>query len=213
MAREAGWTLLRGVAATAALGTILAQRSAEPARRAGTWVAGEAAVVGRAARTAPSKLGSVVRTAAEPAVEVAEDIEETWRNTMGMIRNTIVFSAGYVLGARAGKERYYQLRDTANRLAQRPEVQQARERVVSTVSSKLPGRGRGGSGGMGSTDDMGAGGTSGLGTSRRRRRNRGQDVSPALTQVGDDSIIASSDLTIDLAAESETSSTQRPGTI
>ncbi len=130
---------------------------------------------------------------------------------MGMIRNTIVFSAGYMLGSRAGRERYEQIMRTANSLAQRPEVQQARERMMSSI-------GMGGQSGSGSEMGSagGATGSTGMGRSiRRGRRGRGMEETPSLAQVQDDEIIASSDLAIDLTAETETSAspTQRPGTI
>jgi hypothetical protein len=47
------------------------------------------------------------------------------------------FAAGYVLGARAGRERYEQLKRQATRLAQNPQVKQTTQRVASTTGSKV----------------------------------------------------------------------------
>jgi hypothetical protein len=47
------------------------------------------------------------------------------------------FAAGYVLGAKAGRERYQQLKEQASRLAERPEVKQATRRVADTTIGKL----------------------------------------------------------------------------
>jgi hypothetical protein len=40
-------------------------------------------------------------------------------------------AAGYVLGAKAGRQRYQQLTESARRLRQRPEVERATERAVA----------------------------------------------------------------------------------
>ena len=42
---------------------------------------------------------------------------------MGLIRNAVLIGAGYVLGSRAGTERYDEIVRTARALAARPEVQ------------------------------------------------------------------------------------------
>jgi hypothetical protein len=47
----------------------------------------------------------------------------------GNIKLTVGFAVGYVLGARAGREQYEQIVESARKLAQRPEVQQASARV------------------------------------------------------------------------------------
>ena len=53
---------------------------------------------------------------------------------------------GYVLGARAGEERYEQITATASSLAARPEVQQATQAVTDPERRRqLLGRLRGGS--------------------------------------------------------------------
>jgi hypothetical protein len=47
------------------------------------------------------------------------------------------FAAGYVLGARAGRERYQQLKQQATRLAERPQVKQVTQRVAEAATGKL----------------------------------------------------------------------------
>ena len=42
---------------------------------------------------------------------------------MGLISKVTLLGAGYVLGARAGKDRYFQIVDVAQRIAAHPEVQ------------------------------------------------------------------------------------------
>ncbi len=46
------------------------------------------------------------------------------------------FGAGYILGARAGRERFQQLKQAAVTVAHRPEVQQARERLQTAATGK-----------------------------------------------------------------------------
>ncbi len=48
---------------------------------------------------------------------------------MSRITMLVAGAAGYVLGARAGRERYEQITRAAAQVAQRPEVQQAKEKL------------------------------------------------------------------------------------
>lgn len=64
---------------------------------------------------------------------------------MRKITMLLGLGVGYVLGARAGRERYDQLKgafgelkDTSARIVQRPEVQKARNRIMRMASDKLP---------------------------------------------------------------------------
>jgi hypothetical protein len=47
------------------------------------------------------------------------------------------FAAGYVLGARAGRERYEQLKRQATQLAEKPQVKEMTQRVTSTTGTKV----------------------------------------------------------------------------
>jgi hypothetical protein len=49
-------------------------------------------------------------------------------------------AVGYVLGTRAGRERYEQIKSQAQRLWSDPKVQQAREQVQTQVQSQFPGQ-------------------------------------------------------------------------
>ena len=62
---------------------------------------------------------------------------------MGKLTTVIALGAGYVLGTRAGRERYEQIKQAAASAAQRPEVQQVRDRLKTVAGDKLqPGTGR-----------------------------------------------------------------------
>jgi len=56
---------------------------------------------------------------------------------MGKLMTVFGIGLGYVLGARAGRERFEQIKQAAAKVAQRPEVQQTRERIVTAASDKL----------------------------------------------------------------------------
>ena len=56
---------------------------------------------------------------------------------MGKLTTVIALGAGYVLGTRAGRERYEQIKRAAASAAQRPEVQQARDRLKTVAGDKL----------------------------------------------------------------------------
>jgi hypothetical protein len=56
---------------------------------------------------------------------------------MGKLTAVLSFGAGYVLGTRAGRERFQQLKQAAVTVAQRPQVQQARERLKTAATGKL----------------------------------------------------------------------------
>jgi hypothetical protein len=58
----------------------------------------------------------------------------------GNIKLTVGFAVGYVLGARAGREQYEQIVESARALVQRPEVQQATARLRERlgISSREP---------------------------------------------------------------------------
>lgn len=122
---------------------------------------------------------------------------------MGLIKNAVVFGAGYVVGTRAGRERYLQLKQKASEMMQRPEVQQARQRAKDTVTSALPGGGR----------DTDAGEAEG---SRRRWRRGNRQDSP-LAQGGaspsDNAApvtVPEADTSIDLTPAPEATTTDRP---
>lgn len=122
---------------------------------------------------------------------------------MGMIKNAVVFGAGYVMGTRAGRERYVQLKHKASEMMQRREVQQTRQRAKDTVTSALPGGGR----------DTEAGQAQGS----RRRWRRGSRQDSSLPQGGalpsDDAApvtVAGADTSIDLTPAPGATTTDRP---
>ena len=91
---------------------------------------------------------------------------------MGKLTLGIGLGIGYVLGARAGRERYEQIVQSAQGFLGRPEVQQtldkAREAAPAPLQGsidKLAGQASGGSSSGGSGSSGGGGGTSSAGTS------------------------------------------------
>lgn len=56
---------------------------------------------------------------------------------MKLIRTAILFGAGYVLGSRAGRERYEQIKDFASNLWESSPLEQGREKAKDTALSGL----------------------------------------------------------------------------
>ena len=54
---------------------------------------------------------------------------------MRKLSMAVGFAAGYVLGAKAGKERYQQISDQTRQLMERPQVKRVTEQVSSKVSA------------------------------------------------------------------------------
>lgn len=58
---------------------------------------------------------------------------------MGIVKNAVIFGGGYVLGARAGRARYEQIAGLIQKVARRPQVQQARQHATNAVSGQVGG--------------------------------------------------------------------------
>jgi len=60
---------------------------------------------------------------------------------VGLLRLGSSFGLGYVLGTRAGRQRYEQLLSDGKRLLQNPKVQEASSRLPAVVQQRLPAAG------------------------------------------------------------------------
>ena len=60
---------------------------------------------------------------------------------MHLIRTTAVFGAGFVIGARAGRERYEQVAAAASLVAERPEVRRVTQPVIAFFTGADDGSG------------------------------------------------------------------------
>ena len=112
---------------------------------------GSATGTGRLAASGVSKVASAATAGvrrgqrndstalAEVVSDSSERLQKRWRSMMGKITSGFVFATGYVLGARAGRERFQQIKQAATTVAQQPEVQQATDKVKSYAGDKLQG--------------------------------------------------------------------------
>jgi hypothetical protein len=133
-AREAAGEAAGKAAPIAAAG---AGAVAATAVKVGSEVAAKAVDVGGEVASKAAGLGA---GAAAIAASVGDEVGDTVHGVQKKVRKTkrrlfvlICLGIGYVLGARAGRERYDQIVAQAQKLAGRPEVQQAR----NTVADKL----------------------------------------------------------------------------
>ncbi len=151
----AGIGLNLGDAAVGQL-NVAAQRAGDAAVRVGGAARSAAALTGVAASSATTKAekaaqkvsstvsaaATVPKSVAEETSELTETVLDSWRSTMKKMTTLLGFATGYVLGSRAGRERYEQIKRGATQAAARPEVQQLKEKASSSApafASKVPG--------------------------------------------------------------------------
>lgn len=83
----------------------------------------------RGGRRAGGAAGSIP----EVVSERSQRLQKGRMRVMDKLTAGLSFGVGYVLGSRAGRRRFQQLKQAAVTIAQRPEVQQARERLTATT--------------------------------------------------------------------------------
>ncbi len=104
---------------------------------AASRAAGGAAAAGQRSLRGGRRAGGAVASIPEVVSERSQRLQKGWRRVMGKLTAGLSFGAGYVLGTRAGRERFQQLKQAAVTVAQRPEVQQARERLKTAATGRL----------------------------------------------------------------------------
>ncbi|MGY1680830.1 hypothetical protein [Geodermatophilus sp. SYSU D01176] len=100
-------------------------------------VAEGAVHAGRTGLHAALTAGTAVQAVPHVAAETGERLEKGWRRLMGRLSLGLGFGVGYVLGARAGRARYEQIKQAAAEVVERPEVQQALEQVRAAAPAPL----------------------------------------------------------------------------
>lgn len=142
---QAGRTAVQNALTATAAAAQASKRSAGQARQVGSQVAGSADQVAQGVLSAARRTGTgtarAVTGTVTPVTDAAATVVHTGRTTMGLIKNAVILGAGYVLGTRAGRERYEQIQSKAQQIWQRPQVQQATQKVKGTVRTRLPGGG------------------------------------------------------------------------
>jgi len=118
-----------GVAAGRSAGIRAAQLAA-----AGTALA---AAAGSSGARSGRRVGEAVGAVPEAVSERSDQLQKQGRKVMGKVTAVLALGVGYVLGTRAGRPRYEQLKQTATKVGQRPEMQQAQERIKAVAGDKL----------------------------------------------------------------------------
>jgi hypothetical protein len=93
-------------------------------------VAGDVATI---AAQAGQAVTSTVADVAESLGDAGHTVHKTYRKWTFRLWFGTFAAIGYVLGARAGRERYEQILSLAGRVAQQPPVQQAKNKVTGSV--------------------------------------------------------------------------------
>ncbi|SHN64061.1 hypothetical protein SAMN05660350_01207 [Geodermatophilus obscurus] len=131
---QAAWRAARAGTATALQATDAATVAV------GSALPRVATGVGRAGRTglgAVLAVGAAAEAVPEVVAETGERLEKGWRRVMGRLSLGLGLGVGYVLGARAGRARYEQIKQAAAGFMERPEVQQAVEQVRAAAPAPL----------------------------------------------------------------------------
>jgi hypothetical protein len=180
--------------AGARTGALAARQAAHGATRfteaAASRTAGRAGEVGRASVQVGRRVGGAVESVPEAILEGGHRIQRMWKRGMGMLSVGLGFAAGYVLGTRAGRERFEQIKQAANTVAERPEVQQALQRVKAAAA---PSQENGSDGAPQSTVSV---------TARLRRRRPATD--PVIAADTSLSPSSDADMAVGLLAEPAT---------
>ena len=146
VARRAGWGAVHAAMVPTAYGALAAQRTAGVVREVAPRAATAVQQAGHATLSEANRAVTATAETASATVAgitgAAESIYDTWRTTMGLLKNSVILGVGYVLGTRAGREQYEVIKAKANEVANRPAVQQATGKVKGAVTQKLPGKSR-----------------------------------------------------------------------
>jgi len=118
-------------------GAVSVKRAASRAGRLSAAVTSGVAGAANPGVAGAQRVGAVVGSVPDLVSDSGEKLQKRWSNVMGKLTAGLGFGAGYLLGARAGRERYDQLTKAAARLAQHPQVQQAGGRVKTLAEEKL----------------------------------------------------------------------------
>ena len=94
---------------------------------------------GRTGLRAVLTVGAAAETVPEVVAETGERLEKGWRRVMGRLSLGLGLGVGYVLGARAGRARYEQIKQAAAGVMERPEVQQVVEKARAAAPAPLQG--------------------------------------------------------------------------
>lgn len=123
----------------------VASHAAEIAGEVAAQAATAATEVGGRTVQAAQRAGGGLADAAATIADNAEQVYGTTTKWLNRLLLALVASFGYVLGARAGRQRYDQLAGLAGRVARRPEIQIARDKAEEALSERT-GLGGGGAG-------------------------------------------------------------------
>ena len=147
-ARTADETRRRAARTAGDTGRKAAKTAEEARRRAADATGGAVDAVGGAARTAGEAAGTVVGLPAAAAGSALQRLGEAAPrrrgkakkrrgNLLGRLGLAIGAAAGYVLGTKAGRERYDQMVGAARQLGERPEVKRIVEQAPGAIDAAV----------------------------------------------------------------------------
>jgi hypothetical protein len=132
-----GRVIRRGTRAGAASALHAAKASTRLAVAAIPRIAARGAQVAQTGLGAAITLGGAVEAVPEVVSETGKRLRKGRRKVMGRLSLGLGFGVGYVVGARAGRSRFEQIKRAAISFAERPEVQQALDKVKDAAPAPL----------------------------------------------------------------------------
>ena len=102
-------------------------------------LAASTAEVGRTGVRAVLTVGAAAEAVPEAIAETGERLEKRWKKIMRRVTLALGLGVGYVLGARAGEDRFDQIKQAAAGVMARPEVQQALDKARNAAPAPLQG--------------------------------------------------------------------------
>ncbi len=140
-AAGAGRSVRAGTASTVKSGAKKASRSKDRAQKVGRRKArAQQAVASRVASQAAAggtRAASAVRSVPEAVAARGHRARKSWHATVTELLAVLSGGAGYVLGARAGHDRYREIQRGAARLADSPDLPEPLRRPAAAVSGAL----------------------------------------------------------------------------
>lgn len=138
LAATVGQTSLRRTATAGRIAASAASAAGSQAAQRADAALSKATAARESGIRGGQRVGGAVMSVPEVLSERTERLQNRWSRAIGKLTMGLSFGAGYVLGSRAGQERFQQLKQTAASVARRPEVQQTRDRVKRVAGNKLP---------------------------------------------------------------------------
>lgn len=137
LAGTAGHTGARRAATAGRTAAVAARGAGSQAGRLAAAAVSQAAAAGNSGIRGSQQAAAPPGSIPDVVSDRSQRLQKKWRRVMGKLTAALSFGAGYMLGSPAGRAQLRRLPQTAAAVAQRPQVQQTRDRVKTIAGDKL----------------------------------------------------------------------------